>query len=54
MTKQIIELKENTVNALIELLETHKDKSISIMGAGGPIFIHVTDDCVILDEIVLE
>ena len=54
MTKQIIELKEKTVNALIELLETHKDKTISIMGAGGPIFIHITDDCVILDEIVLE
>lgn len=37
MTKQIIELKEKTVNALIELLETHKDKTISIMG--GPVVL---------------
>lgn len=54
MSTQIIELKENTVNAVMETLEAHKDKQICLMGACGPIYIHITNDCIILDEIALE
>ena len=54
MSTQIIELNENTVNAVMKILEAHKDKQLSLMGSCGPIYIHITDDCIILDEIALE
>ena len=53
MAKLITELKENTVDELIKVLENYKGKKISIMGS-NKCLIHIENDYVILDEENLE
>ena len=54
MAKFETQLKHNTVDELIEVLEKYRGKRISIMGPCEHILVHTEDDCVILDEVNLE
>ena len=54
MAKLETQLKHNTVDELIEILEKYRGKRISIMGSCELILVHTEDDYVILDEVNLE
>ena len=47
-------LETNTADELITVLEKFKDKTVTIFGTGLPIYVHIEDDMIILDEKNLE
>lgn len=53
MIFHVSELKENTVDELLNVLGNYRNRSLSIMGSCSSIYIHVTEDCVILDDVNL-
>ena len=54
MAKLEMQLKENTVDELIEVLEKYRGKKITIMGSCEPILVYTENEYVILEEINLE
>ena len=50
MVKLIKVLETKTVDELIEVLESHRGKEVSIFGSGMPIYVHEEDNTIILDE----
>lgn len=53
MNFHVSKLKENTVAELLNALEDYRNKPLSIMGSCNSIYVHVTEDCVILDDVNL-
>ena len=54
MAKLIKVLETKTVDELIEVLEQHKGKQVSIFGSRDPIYVHEEGNHIILDEMNLE
>lgn len=53
MNFHVSKLKENTVAELLNVLEDYRDKPLSLMGSCSSIYVHATEDCVILDDVNL-
>lgn len=53
MNFHVSKLKENTVDELLNALVDYRDRPLSLMGSCNSIYVHVTEDCVILDDVNL-